>query len=121
MIRMSQEQDKIFFRNFTLTLVFIAAMMVAFYTIADLVTNKKGQSKIQRKIKKSEKESKNQKHLEQKIRKKQKFKKITSQREFKHICLWYLSLYLFVREWLKFTSTPSGKTVICWSRKSLYP
>ena len=41
MIRMSQEQDKIFFRNFTLTLAFIAAMMVAFYTIADLVTSKK--------------------------------------------------------------------------------
>ena len=37
---MSQEQDKIFFRNFTLVLVFIAAMMIAFYIVADLVTNK---------------------------------------------------------------------------------
>ena len=36
---MSQEQDKIFFRNFTLTLAFIAAMMIAFYVIADMVTN----------------------------------------------------------------------------------
>lgn len=31
---MSQEQDKIFFRNFTLALVFIAAMMVVFYVVA---------------------------------------------------------------------------------------
>lgn len=31
---MSQEQDKIFFRNFTLSLVFIAAMMVIFYVVA---------------------------------------------------------------------------------------
>jgi len=46
MIRMSQEQDKIFFRNFTLTLAFIAAMMVAFYTIADLVTSKKDHAEI---------------------------------------------------------------------------
>jgi len=36
---MSQEQDKIFFRNFTLTLAFIAAMMITFYIIADMVTN----------------------------------------------------------------------------------
>ena len=36
---MSQEQDKIFFRNFTLTLAFIAAMMIAFYVIADMVTD----------------------------------------------------------------------------------
>ena len=43
---MSQEQDKIFFRNFTLTLAFIAAMMVAFYTIADLVTSKKDHTEI---------------------------------------------------------------------------
>ena len=35
---MSQEQDKIFFRNFSLILAFIAAMMVAFYIIADMVT-----------------------------------------------------------------------------------
>ena len=35
---MSQEQDKIFFRNFTLTLAFIAAMMITFYVIADMVT-----------------------------------------------------------------------------------
>ena len=46
MIRMSQEQDKIFFRNFTLTLAFIAAMMVAFYAIADLVTSKKDHAEI---------------------------------------------------------------------------
>jgi cytochrome c5 len=31
---MSQEQDKIFFRNFTLSLVFIAAMMIVFYVVA---------------------------------------------------------------------------------------
>ena len=31
---MSQEQDKIFFRNFTLALVFIAVMMVIFYVVA---------------------------------------------------------------------------------------
>ena len=31
---MSQEQDKIFFRNFTLSLVVIAAMMVVFYVVA---------------------------------------------------------------------------------------
>jgi cytochrome c5 len=31
---MSQEQDKIFFRNFSLALGFIAAMMVVFYVIA---------------------------------------------------------------------------------------
>ena len=31
---MSQEQDKIFFRNFTLALVFIAVMMVVFYVVA---------------------------------------------------------------------------------------
>ena len=31
---MSQEQDKIFFRNFSLTLALIAAMMVAFYFAA---------------------------------------------------------------------------------------
>ena len=37
---MSQEQDKIFFRNFTLVLAFIAALMIAFYLIADIVTNK---------------------------------------------------------------------------------
>ena len=43
---MSQEQDKIFFRNFTLTLAFIAAMMVAFYAIADLVTSKKDHTEI---------------------------------------------------------------------------
>ena len=36
---MSQEQDKIFFRNFTLTLAFIAAMMITFYVIADMVTD----------------------------------------------------------------------------------
>ena len=36
---MSQEQDKIFFRNFTLTLVFIAAMMITFYVIAAMVTH----------------------------------------------------------------------------------
>ena len=36
---MSQEQDKIFFRNFTLTLAFIAAMMITFYIIADMVTD----------------------------------------------------------------------------------
>ena len=36
---MSQEQDKIFFRNFTLVNVFIAVMMIAFYIVADLVTN----------------------------------------------------------------------------------
>jgi len=35
---MSQEQDKIFFRNFTLTLAFIAVMMITFYVIADMVT-----------------------------------------------------------------------------------
>ncbi len=36
---MSQEQDKIFFRNFTLTLAFIAAMMITFYVIAAMVTD----------------------------------------------------------------------------------
>ena len=36
---MSQEQDKIFFRNFTLTLAFIVVMMITFYVIADMVTN----------------------------------------------------------------------------------
>ena len=36
---MSQEQDKIFFRNFSLTLAFIAVMMITFYVIADMVTN----------------------------------------------------------------------------------
>ena len=36
---MSQEQDKIFFRNFTLTLAFLAAMMITFYVIADMVTD----------------------------------------------------------------------------------
>ena len=36
---MSQEQDKIFFRNFTLTLAFIAVMMITFYVIADMVTD----------------------------------------------------------------------------------
>ena len=32
---MSQEQDKIFFRNFTLALGFIAVMMVAFFVVAN--------------------------------------------------------------------------------------
>ena len=36
---MSQEQDKIFFRNFTLTLAFIVVMMITFYVIAAMVTN----------------------------------------------------------------------------------
>ena len=36
---MSQEQDKIFFRNFSLTLALIAAMMVGFYIIADIVAH----------------------------------------------------------------------------------
>lgn len=31
---MSQEQDKIFFRNFTLSLVFIGVMMIVFYVVA---------------------------------------------------------------------------------------
>jgi cytochrome c5 len=31
---MSKEQDQIFFRNFTLSLVFIAVMMVVFYVVA---------------------------------------------------------------------------------------
>ena len=38
---MSQEQDKIFFRNFSLVLALIALMMVAFYAIAKLTTTKK--------------------------------------------------------------------------------
>jgi len=38
---MSQEQDKLFFRNFSLVLVFIAAIMLAFYFTAELVTGKK--------------------------------------------------------------------------------
>ena len=38
---MSQEQDKIFFRNFSLVLAFIAAIMLAFYFTAKLVTGKK--------------------------------------------------------------------------------
>ena len=43
---MSQEQDKIFFRNFSLVLAFIAAMMITFYFIADLVTEEKEHNKI---------------------------------------------------------------------------
>ena len=38
---MSQEKDKIFFRNFSLTLAFIAAMMIAFYFIADAAVKSK--------------------------------------------------------------------------------
>jgi len=38
---MSQEQDKIFFRNFSLTLAFIAAMMVTFYFVADIAVQSK--------------------------------------------------------------------------------
>ena len=38
---MSQEKDKIFFRNFSLTLAFIAAMMIAFYFIGDAVVKSK--------------------------------------------------------------------------------
>ena len=38
---MSHEQDRIFFRNFSLVLAFIAAIMLAFYLTAKLVTNKK--------------------------------------------------------------------------------
>ena len=38
---MSQEQDKIFFRNFSLTLAFIAAMMVTFYFVADTAVQSK--------------------------------------------------------------------------------
>tara|TARA_B100000953_G_scaffold78756_1_gene63912 strand:+ start:4198 stop:4911 length:714 start_codon:yes stop_codon:yes gene_type:complete len=38
---MSQEQDKIFFRNFSLVLAFIAVMMITFYLTADLITGKK--------------------------------------------------------------------------------
>ena len=43
---MSQEKDKIFFRNFSLTIAFIAAMMIAFYFVADLVTVEKEHEKI---------------------------------------------------------------------------
>ena len=38
---MSQDQDKIFFRNFSLTLAFIAAMMIAFYFVADAAVKSK--------------------------------------------------------------------------------
>ncbi len=38
---MSQEQDKIFFRNFSLTLAFIAAMMIAFYFAASAAVESK--------------------------------------------------------------------------------
>ena len=38
---MSQEKDKIFFRNFSLTLAFIAAMMIAFYLLADAAVKSK--------------------------------------------------------------------------------
>ena len=38
---MSQEQDKIFFRNFSLTLALIAVMMIAFYFIADAAVQSK--------------------------------------------------------------------------------
>ena len=38
---MSQEQDKIFFRNFSLTLALIAVMMIAFYMIADTAVKSK--------------------------------------------------------------------------------
>jgi len=38
---MSQEQDKIFFRNFSLTLAFIAAMMIAFYFAATAAVESK--------------------------------------------------------------------------------
>ena len=38
---MSQEQDKKFFRNFSLTLALIAAMMIAFYIIADAAVKSK--------------------------------------------------------------------------------
>ena len=37
---MSQEQDKIFFRNFSLVLALIAIMMVAFYVIAKFASEK---------------------------------------------------------------------------------
>ena len=38
---MSREQDKIFFRNFSLTLALIAVMMIAFYFIADAAVQSK--------------------------------------------------------------------------------
>jgi len=38
---MSQEQDKIFFRNFSLTLTLIAAMMIAFYFAASAAVESK--------------------------------------------------------------------------------
>jgi cytochrome c5 len=38
---MSQEQDKIFFKNFSLTLTFIAAMMIAFYFVANAAVQSK--------------------------------------------------------------------------------
>ena len=40
MLLMSQEQDKIFFRNFSLVLALIAIMMVAFYVIAKFASEK---------------------------------------------------------------------------------
>lgn len=36
---MSQEQDKIFFRNFSLALAFIAVMMVVFYVVAQFAAS----------------------------------------------------------------------------------
>ena len=38
---MSQEQDKIFFRNFSLTLALIAVMMIAFYFVASTAVQSK--------------------------------------------------------------------------------
>ena len=38
---MSQEQDKIFFRNFSLTLALIAVMMIAFYFVASIAVQSK--------------------------------------------------------------------------------
>ena len=43
---MSQKQDKIFFRNFSLVLALIAAMMIFFYFAADLVTVEKENDKV---------------------------------------------------------------------------
>ena len=43
---MSQEKDKIIFKNFSLKLTFIAVMMIAFYGIADLVTSKKDHTEL---------------------------------------------------------------------------
>ncbi|MEM6998838.1 MAG: c-type cytochrome [Pseudomonadota bacterium] len=36
---MSQEQDKIFFRNFSLAIAFIAVMMVVFYVVAQIAAS----------------------------------------------------------------------------------